>query len=104
MIPNCLPIMNGWNYTVRLYRARPEVLNGQWKFREPQPAGYTRNKSSIPPMTITIRRVATALGPAAALWLVATEASARADASGRQSAGAEALMSWAAGFARKPWR
>ena len=38
-IPNCLPIMNGWNYTVRLYRPRAEILNGRWKFPEPQPAG-----------------------------------------------------------------
>jgi hypothetical protein len=36
-IPNCLPIMNGWNYTVRLYRPRPEILDGKWKFPEPQP-------------------------------------------------------------------
>jgi hypothetical protein len=36
-IPNCLPIMKGWNYTVRLYRPRAEVLNGTWKFPEPQP-------------------------------------------------------------------
>lgn len=36
-IPNCLPIMNGWNYTVRLYRPRPEILKGAWKFPEPQP-------------------------------------------------------------------
>jgi len=36
-IPNCLPIMNGWNYTVRLYRPRAEILNGTWKFPEPQP-------------------------------------------------------------------
>ncbi len=38
-IPNCLPITKGWNYTVRLYRPRPEILNGKWKFPEPQPAG-----------------------------------------------------------------
>ena len=31
-IPNCLPIMKGWNYTVRLYRPRSEILNGTWKF------------------------------------------------------------------------
>jgi hypothetical protein len=37
-IPNCLPIMNGWSYTARLYRARPEILSGKWKFPEPQPA------------------------------------------------------------------
>jgi hypothetical protein len=36
-IPNCLPIMNGWNYTVRLYRPRAEILNGSWKFPEAQP-------------------------------------------------------------------
>ena len=27
-IPNCLPIMKGWNYTVRLYRPRAEILDG----------------------------------------------------------------------------
>ena len=32
--PNCLPIMSGWNYLVRLYRPRPEILNGTWKFPE----------------------------------------------------------------------
>ena len=36
-IPNCLPIMPGWNYMVRLYRPRPEVLNGKWTFPEAQP-------------------------------------------------------------------
>ncbi len=36
-IPNCLPIMKGWNYTVRLYRPRAEILNGTWSFPEPQP-------------------------------------------------------------------
>ncbi|WP_166307166.1 DUF1254 domain-containing protein [Bradyrhizobium sp. 2S1] len=37
-IVNCLPITKGWNYTVRLYRPRAEILNGKWKFPEPQPA------------------------------------------------------------------
>jgi hypothetical protein len=37
-IPNCLPIMKGWNYTVRLYRPRDEILNGDWKFPDPQAA------------------------------------------------------------------
>jgi hypothetical protein len=37
-ISNCLPIMKGWNYTVRLYRPREEILSGKWKFPEPQPA------------------------------------------------------------------
>ncbi len=35
-IENCLPIMPGWNYTVRLYRPREEILDGAWKFPEPQ--------------------------------------------------------------------
>jgi hypothetical protein len=33
---NCLPITPGWNYTVRLYRPRKEVLDGSWKFPEAQ--------------------------------------------------------------------
>jgi hypothetical protein len=37
-IHNCLPIMPGWNYMVRLYRPRPEVLSDKWKFPEAQPA------------------------------------------------------------------
>jgi len=36
-IDNCLPIMKGWNYMVRLYRPRDEILNGTWKFPEAQP-------------------------------------------------------------------
>lgn len=36
-IPNCLPIVNGWNYLVRLYRPHAEILNGKWKFPEAQP-------------------------------------------------------------------
>lgn len=38
-VPNCLPVVKGWNYTVRLYRPRAAILNGNWKFPEPQPAG-----------------------------------------------------------------
>lgn len=34
---NYLPITPGWNYTVRLYRPREEILNGSWKFPDPQP-------------------------------------------------------------------
>jgi hypothetical protein len=34
---NCLPITPGWNYWVRLYRPRPEILNGSWTFPEAQP-------------------------------------------------------------------
>jgi hypothetical protein len=31
--------MPGWNYTVRLYRPRPEILHGTWTFPQAQPAG-----------------------------------------------------------------
>jgi len=33
-IPNCLPTTAGWNYWVRLYRPRAEILSGKWKFPE----------------------------------------------------------------------
>jgi hypothetical protein len=36
-IPNCLPIVKGWNYMVRRYRPRPEVVSGKWKFPEAMP-------------------------------------------------------------------
>jgi len=29
---NCIPIVPGWNYMVRLYRPRKEILDGTWKF------------------------------------------------------------------------
>ena len=25
-------LMDGWNYTVRLYQPRPEIRNGSWTF------------------------------------------------------------------------
>jgi hypothetical protein len=31
---NSLPITEGWNYLVRLYRPRSEILKGTWKFPE----------------------------------------------------------------------
>lgn len=34
-IANCLPTTKGWNYTVRLYRPRQEILDGTWQFPEP---------------------------------------------------------------------
>jgi hypothetical protein len=38
-IENCLPITEGWNYTVRLFRPRAEILNGTWRFPLAQPEG-----------------------------------------------------------------
>ena len=35
---NCLPIMEGWNYIVRLYQPRPEILGGSWTFPAIEPA------------------------------------------------------------------
>lgn len=34
---NLLPITEGWNYLVRLYRPRPEILDGSWTFPDAQP-------------------------------------------------------------------
>ncbi|MEZ5653931.1 MAG: DUF1214 domain-containing protein [Burkholderiaceae bacterium] len=36
-VANHLPVVPGWNYLVRLYRARPEVLDGRWSFPEAVP-------------------------------------------------------------------
>jgi len=36
--PNYLYIMEGWNYTVRLYRPRREILDGSWTFPQAKPA------------------------------------------------------------------
>jgi hypothetical protein len=33
---NYLPIMDGWNYTVRLYEPQQQILDGKWKFPAPQ--------------------------------------------------------------------
>lgn len=34
---NLLPVTDGWNYTVRLYRPRAEILDGSWTFPAAQP-------------------------------------------------------------------
>ena len=31
---NCIPVKEGWNYTVRMYEPRQEILDGTWKFPE----------------------------------------------------------------------
>ncbi len=33
---NCIPITPGWNYTVRLYQPRAEILDGSWAFPVPE--------------------------------------------------------------------
>jgi hypothetical protein len=35
---NCIPITPGWNYLVRLYEPRAEILDGSWTFPKLQPA------------------------------------------------------------------
>lgn len=45
---NCLPIMPGWNYIVRLYRPREEVLNGSWEFPAAQPTKAGQATSGEP--------------------------------------------------------
>jgi len=35
--PNYLPIVEGWNYIVRLYQPRKEILDGTWKFPPSEP-------------------------------------------------------------------
>ena len=35
--PNFLPIVPGWNYIVRLYKPKKEILDGSWTFPDPEP-------------------------------------------------------------------
>lgn len=34
---NCIPITEGWNYLVRLYDPRPEIIDGTWAFPHAEP-------------------------------------------------------------------
>jgi hypothetical protein len=34
---NCIPITEGWNYTIRLYQPRAEILDGSWIFPRIEP-------------------------------------------------------------------
>ncbi|MEM1439516.1 MAG: DUF1214 domain-containing protein [Pseudomonadota bacterium] len=34
---NCLPVMPGWSYVLRLYQPQPSVLDGSWAPPEPRP-------------------------------------------------------------------
>ena len=37
-IDNCLEIMEGWNYAIRMYQPQESILNGTWKFPKPMPS------------------------------------------------------------------
>ncbi len=34
---NCLDIMDGWNYAIRMYQPQQSILDGSWKFPKPLP-------------------------------------------------------------------
>ena len=34
---NCIPTTPGWNYAIRMYEPRQEILDGSWMFPRPQP-------------------------------------------------------------------
>ena len=34
---NCIPITPGWNYAVRMYSPRPEIIDGSWVFPSLEP-------------------------------------------------------------------
>jgi hypothetical protein len=36
-VDNCLPTVPGWNYMVRLYRPRAEIMGGSWQFPAAMP-------------------------------------------------------------------
>ena len=48
--PNYLPIMPGWNYTVRMYRPRQELLDGAWNFPEAQPVNECPGSDACIPL------------------------------------------------------
>jgi len=35
---NCIPISPGWNYAIRMYKPRKEILDGKWSFPKITPA------------------------------------------------------------------
>lgn len=36
-VDNCLDIMPGWNYAIRMYRPQESILDGSWTFPKPMP-------------------------------------------------------------------
>jgi len=45
---NCIPIVPGWNYTVRLYKPRREILDGSWVFPEAIPLSSAPARENSP--------------------------------------------------------
>jgi hypothetical protein len=35
---NCIPVTKGWNYAIRMYQPRAEIIDGSWTFPEIEPA------------------------------------------------------------------
>ncbi|WP_413557295.1 DUF1214 domain-containing protein [Bdellovibrio sp. HCB209] len=46
-VMNCLPIMKGWSYTVRMYKPKEELMKGQWTFPEAEPISSRKNLSQL---------------------------------------------------------
>jgi len=55
---NCLAIMAGWNYMVRLYRPRPEILRGRWVFPVATPVAKDQPRASRLPRRRLETRIA----------------------------------------------
>lgn len=36
-VDNCLEIMDGWNYAIRMYKPQESILDGSWTFPKPTP-------------------------------------------------------------------
>jgi len=49
-VGNCLPTMQGWNYVVRLYRPRAEILDGKWTF--PAARSTDRRELAVTPASL----------------------------------------------------
>lgn len=46
--PNTIPAPEGWNYMIRLYRPRQEVINGTWSPPAVTPAPVRGQRSNVP--------------------------------------------------------
>ena len=36
-VDNCLAIMDGWNYAIRMYKPKESILDSSWTFPKPTP-------------------------------------------------------------------